>query len=133
MGNWASDTYIIYRHILPNVTPILFADITLGVVGAILSESGFAFLGLTDPNAPSWGRMLTDAQSTGGFSAGALWMVVFLGMMITTISLALTFVGYTLDQVLNPRVRERWPVRKRPSLQILRGTHSRGFVWVTTS
>jgi ABC-type dipeptide/oligopeptide/nickel transport system permease subunit len=103
----ASDTYIIYRHILPNVTPILFADITLGVVSAILSESGLAFLGLTDPNQPSWGRMLSDAQSSGGFSAGAWWVVVFPGMMITIISLAFTFVGHTLDQVLNPRLRER--------------------------
>jgi len=103
----ASDTYIIFRHILPNVTPILFANITLGVVGAILSESGLAFLGLTDPNEPSWGRMLADAQSNGGFLAGAWWVVVFPGMMITTISLAFTFVGHTLDQVLNPRLRER--------------------------
>ncbi len=103
----ASDTYIIYRHILPNVTPILFADITLGVVGAILSESGLAFLGLTDPSQPSWGRMLSDAQGTGGFTAGAWWVVIFPGMMITVLSLAFTFVGHTLDQVLNPRLRER--------------------------
>lgn len=103
----ASDTYIIFRHVLPNVTPILFANITLGVVGAILSESGLAFLGLTDPNQPSWGRMLADAQSTGGFSAGAWWVVVFPGLMITTLSLAFTFVGHTLDQILNPRLRER--------------------------
>jgi len=103
----ASDTYIIFRHVLPNVTPILFANITLGVVGAILAESGLAFLGLTDPSVPSWGRMLADAQSTGGFSAGAWWVVVFPGMMITILSLAFTFVGHTLDQVLNPRLRER--------------------------
>ncbi len=103
----ASDTYIIYRHILPNVTPILFADITLGVVGAILSESGLAFLGLTDPSEPSWGRMLADAQAAGGFSNGAWWVVVFPGLMITILSLAFTFVGHTLDQVLNPRLRER--------------------------
>ncbi len=103
----ASDTYIIYRHIFPNVTPILFADITLGVVGAILSESGLAFLGLTDPNQPSWGRMLADSQGSGGFTQGAWWVVVFPGLMITIISLAFTFVGHTLDQVLNPRLRER--------------------------
>ncbi len=103
----ASDTYIIFRHILPNVTPILFANITLGVVGAILSESGLAFLGLTDPSEPSWGRMLADAQSAGGFSNGAWWVVVFPGLMITALSLAFTFVGHTLDQVLNPRLRER--------------------------
>jgi ABC-type dipeptide/oligopeptide/nickel transport system permease subunit len=103
----ASDTYIIFRHILPNVTPILFANITLGVVGAILSESGLAFLGLTDPGEPSWGRMLADAQGTGGFSNGAWWVVVFPGLMITLLSLAFTFIGHTLDQVLNPRLRER--------------------------
>ncbi len=103
----ASDTYIIFRHVLPNVTPILFANITLGVVGAILAESGLSFLGLTDPSKPSWGRMLADAQGTGGFSAGAWWVVVFPGMMITILSLAFTFVGHTLDQVLNPRLRER--------------------------
>ncbi|MCF2136134.1 MAG: ABC transporter permease [Candidatus Thorarchaeota archaeon] len=103
----ASDTYIIFRHILPNVTPILFANITLGVVGAILSEAGLSFLGLTDPSQPSWGRMLADARSSGGFSNGAWWVVVFPGMMITALSLAFTFVGHTLDQVLNPRLRER--------------------------
>jgi peptide/nickel transport system permease protein len=103
----ASDTYIMFRHILPNVTPILFANITLGVVGAILSEAGLSFLGLTDPEDPSWGRMLADARSGGAFSSGAWWVVLFPGLMITMLSLAFTFVGHTLDQVLNPRLRER--------------------------
>lgn len=103
----ASDTYIMWRHILPNVTPLLFADITLGVVGAILAESGLAFLGLTDPTVPSWGRMLADAQNSGGFTNGAWWVVVFPGLMITMLSLSFTFVGHTLDEVLNPRLRER--------------------------
>ncbi|MHA1768835.1 MAG: ABC transporter permease [Candidatus Thorarchaeota archaeon] len=103
----ASDTYIMFRHILPNVTPILFANITLGVVGAILSEAGLSFLGLTDPEDPSWGRMLADARTGGAFSTGAWWVVLFPGLMITILSLAFTFVGHTLDQVLNPRLRER--------------------------
>ncbi len=103
----ASDTYIMFRHILPNVTPILFANITLGVVGAILSEAALSFLGLTDPEDPSWGRMLADARSGGAFSTGAWWVVLFPGLMITLLSLSFTFVGHTLDQVLNPRLRER--------------------------
>jgi peptide/nickel transport system permease protein len=103
----ASDTYIIFRHVLPNVTPILFATITLGVVGAILSEAGLAFLGLTDPTIPSWGIMLSDAQQNGAFSVGAYWVVFFPGLCITLFSLAFTFIGHTLDQVLNPRLRER--------------------------
>ncbi|MFW9927142.1 MAG: ABC transporter permease [Candidatus Thorarchaeota archaeon] len=103
----ASDTYIMFRHILPNVTPILFANITLGVVGAILSEAGLSFLGLTDPEDPSWGRMLADARSGGAFITGAWWVVLFPGLMITLLSLSFTFVGHTLDQVMNPRLRER--------------------------
>jgi peptide/nickel transport system permease protein len=103
----ASDTYIMFRHILPNVTPILFANITLGVVGAILSEAGLSFLGLTSPEDPSWGRMLADARTGGAFTIGAWWVVLFPGLMITLLSLSFTFVGHTLDQVLNPRLRER--------------------------
>ena len=103
----ASDTYIMFKHILPNVTPILFANITLGVVGAILSEAGLSFLGLTDPEEPSWGRMLADASGGGAFIRGAWWVVLFPGLMITLLSLSFTFVGHTLDQVLNPRLRER--------------------------
>jgi len=103
----ATDTYIMFRHILPNVTPILFANITLGVVGAILSEAGLSFLGLTNIEEPSWGRMLADAQNGSAFIRGAWWVVVFPGLMITLLSLSFTFVGHTLDQVLNPRLRER--------------------------
>ena len=103
----ATDTYIMFRHVLPNVTPILFANITLGVVGAILSEAGLSFLGLTDIEEPSWGRMLADAQNGAAFIRGAWWVVVFPGLMITLLSLSFTFVGHTLDQVLNPRLRER--------------------------
>jgi ABC-type dipeptide/oligopeptide/nickel transport system permease subunit len=103
----ASDTYIMIKHILPNVTPILFATITLRVVGGILTESGLSFLGLTQSSVPSWGRMLADASGSGGFIRGAWWLVMFPGLMITLLSLAFTFIGHTLDQVLNPRLRER--------------------------
>ena len=103
----ASDTYIMVKHILPNVTPILFATITLRVVGGILTESGLSFLGLTQSSVPSWGRMLADASGSGGFIRGAWWLVVFPGLMITLLSLGFTFIGHTLDQVLNPRLRER--------------------------
>jgi len=56
---------------------------------------------------PSWGRMLADARTGGAFSTGAWWVVLFPGLMITMLSLSFTFVGHTLDQVLNPRLRER--------------------------
>jgi len=103
----ASDLYIIFRHILPNVTPLLFAQITLAVAGSILSEAGLAFLGLTSPYDVSWGRMLMQASSSGAYSRGTWWYVFFPGLCIVLLALSFTMVGYAVDQILNPRLRVR--------------------------
>jgi peptide/nickel transport system permease protein len=103
----ASDLYIIFRHILPNVTPLLFAQITLRVAGAILSEAGLSFLGLTHPHDVSWGRMLFQASGAGAYSEGAWWYVFFPGLCIVLLSLSFTLVGYAVDEILNPRLRIR--------------------------
>lgn len=103
----ASDLYIIFRHVLPNVTPLLFAQITLGVAGAILSEAGLSFLGLTHPYDVSWGRMLMQASQAGAYSEGAWWYVFFPGLCIVLLALSFTLVGYAVDEILNPRLRIR--------------------------
>ncbi len=103
----ASDLYIIFRHVLPNVTPLLFAQITLGVAGAILSEAGLSFLGLTHPYDVSWGRMLFQASGAGAYSEGAWWYVFFPGLCIVLLALSFTLVGYAVDEILNPRLRIR--------------------------
>jgi peptide/nickel transport system permease protein len=102
-----SDIYIIFRHILPNVTPLLFAQITLGVAGAILSEAGLSFLNLTDPNDVSWGRMLFHASNSGSYTRGCWWYVLFPGLCIVLVALSFTLVGYAVDEILNPRLRIR--------------------------
>jgi peptide/nickel transport system permease protein len=103
----ASDLYIIFRHIFPNVTPLLFAQITLGVAGSILSEAGLSFLGLTNPVDVSWGRMLMQASQSGAYSQGAWWYVFFPGLCIVLLALSFTLVGYAVDEILNPRLRIR--------------------------
>jgi len=103
----ASDLYIIFRHIFPNVTPLLFAQITLGVAGSILSEAGLSFLGLTNPIDVSWGRMLMQASQGGAYSQGAWWYVFFPGLCIVLLALSFTLVGYAVDEILNPRLRIR--------------------------
>ncbi len=103
----ASDLYIIFRHILPNVTPLLFAQITLGVAGAILSEAGLSFLGLTHPYDVSWGRMLQAAAQGGAYTQGAWWYLFFPGMCIVLLAMSFTLVGYAVDEILNPRLRIR--------------------------
>ena len=86
---------------------MLFAQVATGVSGAILAEAGLSFLGLGDPYAVSWGRMLQDAELSGAFARGAWWAVIFPGLGIALLSISFVFVGYALDQILNPRLKER--------------------------
>ena len=54
---------IMYRHIFPNIAPVLVADFAVDFAGALVALSGLAFLGLgSQPGTPEWGRMLTDGQ-----------------------------------------------------------------------
>jgi peptide/nickel transport system permease protein len=102
----ASDTYIIRTHILPNTLPLIFANTVLIVAVAILSESALAFLGLGDPTRISWGTMLENAFNAGAPSAGAWWYVIPPGLCITSLVLAVSILGYMLEEHVNPRLRE---------------------------
>jgi peptide/nickel transport system permease protein len=93
------------RHVLPNVTPMIFANTTLTVAIAILSETTLSFLGLGDPTRVSWGSMLEDAFSVGAMTTGAWWFVVPPGVCVVLVVLSFTLVGQALEEVLNPRLR----------------------------
>src|SRR4029078_6519378 len=59
-----SDKRLIFRHLMPNAMAPVLAAATFGIAYAILIEAGLSFLGLgVQPPTPSWGNMLTDAQS----------------------------------------------------------------------
>ncbi|WP_296606941.1 ABC transporter permease subunit, partial [Nocardioides sp.] len=66
----AGHRHLIGRHLLPNVVPIVFANTTLTVAIAILSETTLSFLGLGDPTRVSWGSMLDEAYSVGAITGG---------------------------------------------------------------
>jgi peptide/nickel transport system permease protein len=102
-GQW----HVITRHILPNVFPILFANTILMVALAILSETTLAILGLSDPNAISWGVTIEASFSAGAATAGWWWWLLPPGICIVLVTLAFTMVGYALDEVLSPRLRQR--------------------------
>jgi peptide/nickel transport system permease protein len=95
------DGRIIFRHILPNtLSPVLVAA-TIGVGGAILTESTLSFLGLGfPPDVPTWGRLLFDA---GNFIDIAPHWVIFPGLCIFIIVLSINFVGDGLRDALDPR------------------------------
>ena len=102
-GNW----HLISRHILPNVMPVIFANTVLTVALSILAETTLALLGLGDPSSISWGIVIFDAFDAGALSAGLWWWLIPPGVCICLVTLAFTMCGYALDEVLNPRIRER--------------------------
>ena len=101
-GHWHQMT----RHVLPNVMPLVFANTTLTVAGAILTETTLSFLGLGDPFHVSWGPMLEDAFAHGAISYGAWWWLFPPGIAIVLVVLAFTLVGRALETILNPRLRD---------------------------
>ncbi|MEM2144578.1 MAG: ABC transporter permease [Candidatus Jordarchaeaceae archaeon] len=103
----ASDIYIIFRHLIPNVFPIVAASMVLAVPGAIITEAALSFLGFGDPLAPTWGKMLHEAQEVGAFSSLAWWYILPPGFGITFLCVAFVFVGHALDEIVNPRLRRR--------------------------
>lgn len=103
----ASDARIIGRHILPNVLPLIVAQMVLRIGSSILSASSLSFLGLGDPTHLSWGMTLHYAFSVGSLFSNFYWYLIPPGVCIALVVLAFSFIGYALDQIVNPRIRRR--------------------------
>jgi peptide/nickel transport system permease protein len=103
----ASSWHLVTRHILPNVGPLILANTVLTVAIAILSETTLAFLGLGDPLTISWGRILEFATNSGAAGSGQWWWLLPPGLAIVLVVLAFTLCGFALDEIVNPRLRER--------------------------
>lgn len=100
-GKW----HVISTHILPNVMSLVYVSLALAVPSAILAEAALSWLGLFDPSVISWGRMLHDAQEFQGVDKW--WWIVPPGISIMLVSLSFVLIGYALDEILNPKLRQR--------------------------
>lgn len=104
----APSPYIIRRHVLPRVTPVIVAEFVRAANIAILIEAAVAFLGLGDPVAKSWGTMLFYAQARAAFLTGAwVYWVLPAGLCITAVVLGFALLGFALEQGTDPRLRKR--------------------------
>lgn len=99
----ASDTRIIFFHILPNaMAPVLVAA-TLGVAAAVLVESSLSFLGLgVQPPHPSWGNILTEGKDNIEI---AWWLSLFPGLAIFITVVGYNLLGEGIRDILDPRLR----------------------------
>ena len=103
----SSDWTIMVRHILPNTFAVIFAQAVLTVAVAILSETTLAILGLGDPTAMSWGRIIEEAFDAGAMANGYWWWIIPPGVCVVLVTLAFTMCGYAIEEILNPRLRRK--------------------------
>jgi len=99
-----SSTWIISRHIFPNVVPTLLVISTLQVGYVILLEGTLSFLGVgVPPPNPAWGLMIADGR---GFLATAWWITLFPGGAMLLTVLAVNLMGDWLRDHLDPKLRQ---------------------------
>jgi peptide/nickel transport system permease protein len=106
----ASDSRIIFRHILPNILAPILVLFTLEIAILILSEASLSFLGFgVQPPDPSWGLMVADGRE---HIRSAWWLVTFPGLAIFLTALSLNLVANWAHAVTDPVQRWRWFARK---------------------
>jgi ABC-type dipeptide/oligopeptide/nickel transport system permease subunit len=100
----ATNSRIVGRHLLPNITPVIIVLISAAIPAAILAESALSFLGLgVQPPTPSWGGDLSgDAQL---FLEQQPWVALAPGIALSVTVLACNLLGDTLRDILDPRMR----------------------------
>ena len=98
-----SNRAIIWRTILPNILSPLIVQGTVQLAIAILAEAALSYLGLgTQPPHPSWGRMLSEAQT---FMEISPWLAIFPGLAIAWAVLGFNLLGDGLRDLLDPKLK----------------------------
>jgi peptide/nickel transport system permease protein len=110
----SKDFHTMVKHVLPNVFPLIFANLVLVVAIAILSETTLSFLGLGDPLNFSWGSMLRAAWVSGASGLPAWWYLLPPGFAIVLVVISFTLMGTAFDEVLDPKLRKREDSGARP-------------------
>ena len=102
----AGDTRIIFRYLIPRVLPLVIPAIVTLVPGFVFLEASLAVLGLGDPVLPTWGKLINDANTQGALFNGYYYWILLPSFLLMIAGLAFAMVGFALDRVFNPRLRE---------------------------
>jgi peptide/nickel transport system permease protein len=99
----ANDARIIFIHILPNALASILVAATLGIAGAILTESALSFLGIgVQPPTPSWGNILTAGKDNIDI---AWWLSLYPGLAILITVVGYNLLGEGIRDASDPRLK----------------------------
>jgi peptide/nickel transport system permease protein len=100
----AGHVKILFLHIAPNVLPLSFLYIAIGVQTGVMLEAALSFLGFGDPHVQSWGIMLNAAFGAGAMRS-AWWWVLPPGIALSLFVLSVFAISRAYEEILNPRLR----------------------------
>jgi peptide/nickel transport system permease protein len=102
----ASPWRIMFRHILPNLLPVVIISLTLAFSGVVLAESILSYLGVgVGPDTPSWGNMIESARSELTRDPAVWWGIASAAGALLILVLALNFLADALRDAIDPRLR----------------------------
>ncbi len=102
----ASNMRIIFLYIIPKILPPVVPGLISAVPSYVFLEAALSFLGLGDPSLPTWGKVINDAFEQGALYKGYFYWVLEPSAFLVLTGLAFAMLGFALDRIVNPRLRE---------------------------
>jgi len=102
----ASNWRIIIFYLVPRIIPQLLPGLVSAIPGYVFLEASLALLGIGDPVLPTWGKLINDARANGALYNAQYYWVLQPAVLLMVVGLAFAMVGFALDRIFNPRLRE---------------------------
>jgi len=100
-SNWR----IIFRYMIPRILPLVIPQMIILIPTYVCFEATLAFLNVSEPNMPTWGKVIYDAVQKGAFQGNLYWVLEPVGLIVLT-GLSFAMFGFALDSIFNPRLRK---------------------------
>jgi peptide/nickel transport system permease protein len=96
---------MIGRYLIPRILPVLIPQLIILVPTYVYLEATLAFLNMSDPVLPTWGKLIREAVMNGALDGAYHWLLLPAGVLLVS-GFAFLMLGYAFERVLNPRLRE---------------------------
>jgi peptide/nickel transport system permease protein len=102
----ASNWRLIVLYLIPRLIPTLIPGLVSSVPTFVFLEASLSVLGLGDPTLPTWGKLINDAFVNGALYKGQYYWILEPAVLLMFTGLAFALLGFALDRIFNPRLRE---------------------------
>lgn len=102
----AGNLRIILFYMIPRIIPLLIPQFVVLIPSFVFLEASLAVIGLGDPVLPTWGKIIQDAYDNGALFQGLYYWVLEPSVLLVLTGLAFSMLGFALDRIFNPKLRE---------------------------